>query len=86
MKTSNVNIKDKIIRKVNRLSHDKLKSIDTFIDKMENENSNKDEILSFAGSWKEFDDEFIEELTVKLPEKRKKDKNRFLNERSSDRY
>jgi len=67
-------LKDRIIKRIHKLPNDKLDSVDDFLKSLE---SNKSaDVLSFAGTWKDLNDEKILELTKGLPKRRSLDKNR----------
>ena len=50
-------LKDKIIRRIDELSPEKLKEVDQFIDHLENHRNSKQKILSFSGAWKDLNEE-----------------------------
>jgi len=77
MKDTNNKLKDKIIKRIDSLSQDKLKNIDEFIDKLEKEKASKEKILSFAGAWKDLDEETFQDLTENLHSKRQKGNERI---------
>ena len=67
-------LKDRIIKRIIKLPNDKLDSVDEFLESLE---SNKSaDVLSFAGTWKDLNDEKIQELTKGLLKRRSLDKNR----------
>lgn len=78
MKGTKDKLKDRIINRINFLSRDKLKNIDEFIDKLENEKHSKQKILSFAGVWKDLDEETFQNLTENLHANRQKGSERIL--------
>ncbi len=78
MKVTKDKLKDKIINRINSLSRDKLKNIDEFIDKLEIEHHSKQKVLSFAGMWKDLDDETFQDLTEHLHTKRKRGNERIV--------
>lgn len=63
---------------MNSLSRDQLKDVDAFIDQLENGKHAKQKILSFAGAWKDLDEETFQDLTENLPAKRQKGSERIL--------
>ncbi|MDZ4845905.1 MAG: hypothetical protein SH857_10190 [Chitinophagales bacterium] len=64
-------IKSSIINRLDKISQRKLKDVLHFIEKLENSSSDKSDILSFAGSWKEMDDSTFNDLTKHLHKRRK---------------
>ena len=66
MAETNSKIKDKLIRRINSLSNDKLKNLEDFINQMEHEKNFRDEILSFAGVFENMDQDFFKDLTDNL--------------------
>jgi hypothetical protein len=78
MKVTKDKLKDKIINRINSLSRDKLKNIDEFIDKLENERHSKQEVLTYAGVWKDLEEETFQDLTEHLHAKRKRGNERIL--------
>ncbi len=67
-------LKDRIIKRINKLPNDKLDSVDEFLKSLE---SNEfADVLSFAGTWKDLNDEKIQELTKGLRKRRSLDQNR----------
>ena len=66
------NVKKKnLIRRINNLSQNKINALENYLDKIEQSNNSKEEILSFAGIFKDFDDDFFSELTNELHYNRK---------------
>ena len=63
-------IRREIQQRVEKIAADKLAELLSFIDKIEEDSSNDNELLSFWGSWKDIDDELFDELTIELPRKR----------------
>jgi hypothetical protein len=66
-----IDIKAKIIKSLQNFSNDKLEDVWNYIDHLEEENSNKKKLLSFAGTWKDIDDSLFEDLTVNLINRRR---------------
>ena len=70
-------IREQIISKIEQLPEAHLGEVLAFLEKVEHPKSNASEIAtrqqflkSFAGMWKDMDDDFIEDLTTRLPERR----------------
>ena len=66
-----------ILRKVNRIPVDKLKELDEFVSKLEEGIVRKSKILSFAGLWRDIDDEVFDELTNNLISNRQRSRRRI---------
>lgn len=76
MKTKTKELRNRIIDRINKLSTEKLENVDHFIDRIEKIN-NKEEILSYAGSWEDIDDDLFKELTMDLHQKRSSERKRI---------
>ena len=70
-------IRNKIFRRISRVPKEKLKELDDFISKLEDSFGKKRKVLSFAGAWKDIDDDVFNELTDNLIENRSKNRNRI---------
>lgn len=66
MTTTDNNLRDKLIHRINSLSRDKLENIDEYIDLLEGSEQSKQKILSSAGVWKDMDEDIFQSLTVHL--------------------
>jgi len=77
MKTKTKQLRNRTIDRINKLPTDKLENVDHFIDRIEKIN-NKEEILSYAGSWKDIDDDLFKEFTTDLHQKRNAERKRIL--------
>lgn len=77
MNASKDRLKDKVIDRVNTMSLDKLENIDKFIDELENNEHSRRKILSFAGAWKDMDEETFHDLTKHLHINRQKGSKRI---------
>ena len=66
-------IRTKILKRVEKLSTDKLDDIWEFLRKIEKKSSEKNEILSYAGCWKNLDKSLLDDLTINLGIKRLKE-------------
>jgi hypothetical protein len=64
-------IKDKLIKRINSMSSDKLRNLEDFMNQLESEKNTGDEILSFAGALKNMDPEFFRDLIDDLHSNRK---------------
>lgn len=66
--------KDKLINEISLLPEDKLGEVYNFIHyfRLGTEKKNKNNILSFAGSWKDMDDEKFDDYLSDISERRNK--------------
>lgn len=67
-------LKNKLIRKIQQLSADKLTEISNLLGKIENQVKSKDKTLKLAGSWKDLSEDTFIDLTEKLHDHRAKDR------------
>ncbi|MFN6945723.1 MAG: hypothetical protein ACK4ND_12320 [Cytophagaceae bacterium] len=70
-------LKERLKRRIDNLSEDKLNDVSHFIESLEIGN-NKGKLLSFAGSWNDMEDETFNELTNRLEYRRKNNRTRYL--------
>lgn len=68
--------RQQILRKIYRVPSEKLKELDDFISKLEQNINNKTKILSFAGAWQNIDDSILNDLTDNLISNRQKNRRR----------
>ena len=64
-------IKDKLIKRINSMSNDKLKNLEDYMNQLESKKNTRDEILSFAGALKSMNAEFFRDLIDDLHSNRK---------------
>jgi len=73
-----MNVKNKLrnslVRKLQQLSTDKLTEINNLLGKIESQLKSKDKTLKLAGTWKDLDDSFFNEMTEKLHDNRANDR------------
>jgi hypothetical protein len=69
--------RNQIIRRIQKISPDKIKRLQDFIDKLEENTPSKKKVLSYAGAWSDIDEDLFNDLTENLISKRKKNKRRF---------
>ena len=67
-------LRNNLISRIQQLSADKLAELDNLLTKVENQLKSKDRTLQLAGIWKDLDDDAVIDLTDKLHERRKKDR------------
>ena len=70
-------IRNQIIRQIQRIPPEKLKELEDFILKLDESKNKKAKILSFAGAWKNIDGSVLNDLTENLISSRLKNKRRF---------
>jgi hypothetical protein len=73
MDTKN-HLRNSLVRKIQRLSADKLTEINNVLNNMENQFKSKDKTLKFAGVWKDLDLDFFSETIDQLHTNRTKDR------------
>lgn len=67
-------LRNSLIRKLQRLSPDKLTEVNDLLSKIEGQLKSKEKTLQLAGSWKDLDHELFIDMTEKLHENRIKDR------------
>ncbi len=67
-------LRNNLIRKIQRLSTDKLTEVNSLLGKIENQLKSKDKTLKLAGSWRDLSEDFFIELTENLHANRAKDR------------
>ena len=65
-------IRNQILRKIQKISSDKLIELDDFVTTLEQTSDKRDKIFSFAGTWENIDDTTFNELTEHLISNRNK--------------
>lgn len=68
--------RQQILKKIYRVSSDKLEELDDFVSKLELNTNKKDQTMSFAGTWQDIDDSAFKELTDNLINNRQRNKRR----------
>ena len=69
--------RNQILRRINRIPKDKLKELDDYVSKLEQNISKKSRTLSFAGAWQDIDDSVFDDLTSKLISNRQRNRRRI---------
>jgi hypothetical protein len=67
-------LRNSLVRKLQQLSADKLSEINNLLGKIESQIKSKDTTLRLAGTWKDLDDSFYNEMTEKLHDNRANDR------------
>ena len=67
---TNTQIRNQILRKIQRIPADTLKELEVFVSKLEESTNKKDKNLSFAGAWENIDDNLFNEFTDNLVDRR----------------
>ena len=67
-------LRNDLIGKLQQLSAGKLNEINNLLSKIESQLKSKDETLKLAGTWKDLDDSFFNEMTEKLHNNRANDR------------
>ncbi len=74
--TTETKIRNKILRRIERLPEEQLSKIDKYLKKLALEKTKKDRILSYAGAWKDMDDDIFRQFTTELITRRQENKRR----------
>jgi hypothetical protein len=69
--------RNQILRRISRIPKDKLKELDDYVSKLEQENNTKKKTLSFAGAWQDIDNSVFDDLTNNLINNRQKNRRRI---------
>lgn len=69
--------RNQILRRISRIPKDKLKELDDYVSKLEQDNNNKKRTLSFAGAWHDIDNSVFDDLTNNLINNRQKNRRRI---------
>lgn len=75
--TTNTQIRNQILRKIQKIPANRLKELEVFVSKLEETTNKKAKILSFAGAWENIDDGLFNELTDNLIDNRQRNKRRI---------
>lgn len=67
-------LRNSLIRRLERLSADKLSEINNLLGQIESQTKTKDKTLKLAGTWKDLDDDFFTEMTENLHDNRARDR------------
>jgi hypothetical protein len=67
-------LRNNLIRKIQKLSTDKLSEITNLLSKIENQFKSKDKTIKLAGTWKDLGDDLFIDLTEKLHSNRANDR------------
>jgi hypothetical protein len=59
-------IRNQILRRIERMTGEQLSKLDKYLKKLALEKTKKDRILSYAGTWKDMDDDIFREFTSEL--------------------
>jgi hypothetical protein len=63
-------IRNQILSRIERMPGEQLSKLDKFLKKLAMEKTKKDRILSYAGAWKDMDDDVFQDFTVCLAHRR----------------
>ncbi len=69
--------RNQILRRISRIPEDRLKELDDYVSKLEQENNTKKKTLSFAGAWQDIDNSVFYDLTDNLINNRQKNRRRI---------
>lgn len=76
-------IRNQILRIIERMPGEQLSKLDMYLKKLALEKTKKDRILSYAGAWKDMDDNIFRGFTEELIARRQENKRRS-DEKSAD--
>ena len=65
------------MRKINRIPTDKLKELDEFVSKLEEDMNPKSKTLTYAGAWQDIDENLFNDLTNNLISNRQRNRSRI---------
>ncbi len=65
-------LRNSLVRRLQQLSTDKLTEVNNLLGKIEDQHKSKDKTLKLAGTWKDLDKGFFNEMTEKLHDNRMK--------------
>lgn len=80
---SETKIRNQILRIIERMPGEQLSKLDMYLKKLALEKTKKDRILSYAGAWKDMDDNIFRGFTEELIARRQENKRRS-DEKSAD--
>lgn len=69
--------RNQLLRRISRIPPNKLKELEEYISKLEQDKSQKSRILSFAGVWQDIEDSAFEDLTKNLINNRLRNRRRI---------
>ncbi len=69
--------RNQILRRISRIPKDRLKELDEYVAKFEQEISQKSRVKSFAGAWQDIDNAAFDDLTKNLISNRRKSRKRI---------
>ena len=76
-------IRNQILRRIERIPGEQLSELDRFLKNLESRNLKKDRILSYAGAWKDMDEDVFQEFIMESISRREENKRR-KDEKSAD--
>ncbi len=70
--TTETKIRKQILKRIKQIPMEQLSELDEYLKKLEEQISKKKKVLSYAGVWKDLDEDAFRELTNGLISKREK--------------
>jgi hypothetical protein len=70
-------IRNQIVRRIQKIPSGKLKKLQKFVDELENNTTKETRTLSYAGSWNDINESVFKNLTTDLIQNRQKNKRSF---------
>jgi len=81
--TTETKIRNRILKRIERISSEQLSALNEYLKKLEKQEKKKKKVLSYAGVWKDIDENIFREFTEELVVRRQENKRRS-NEKSAD--
>lgn len=66
-----------LLKRISRIPSDKLKELDEYVSKLEDQDKRDSNNISYAGAWKDIDDSVFESFTTLLIENRSRNRKRI---------
>ena len=70
-------IRTRILRRISRVPKERLKELDEFVLSLQKQQDHKNKTLSYAGAWKDIDEDIFNSFTSKLIQRRKRNRQRI---------
>ncbi|MCK9270661.1 MAG: hypothetical protein RBR47_14985 [Bacteroidales bacterium] len=81
--TTETKKRNQILKRIERMPEEQLTELDKYLKMPEAKNTKKSKVLSYAGAWKDLDDNIFREFTEELIVRRQENKRRS-DEKSND--
>jgi hypothetical protein len=74
--TTETKKRNQILKRIERIPEEQLSELDKYLKTLEAKNTKKSKVLSYAGVWKDLDDNIFREFTEELIVRRQENKRR----------